>query len=291
MELLHLTYFRTLARTENMTKTAAMLHVAQPALSRTLANLERELGVKLFDRVGRRLVLNECGRIFLHHVEKIFDDLQQTRRELLDVSGQADKRILIGATNTQLLPALFTRYMQGHPDALIRQMQIAGRAEIPRRLIRGDFDLCITSMPIDQPQGAVKITKKPIITEKLVLATASQDERPDGPVDVASLKEACFVQPAAEDGLSDIIKDLCQKKHFQPNVVFESNSPETILQMVEAGFGIAIVPESWITSRYSASLKMHPLNPPCQRTIWLAWIHGRYMTQESRHFRDFLLGM
>ncbi|WP_298587007.1 LysR family transcriptional regulator substrate-binding protein [uncultured Megasphaera sp.] len=64
-----------------------------------------------------------------------------------------------------------------------------------------------------------------------------------------------------------------------------------VIEMVEAGFGIAIVPESWITSRYSASLKMHPLNPPCQRTIWLAWIHGRYMTQEARCFRDFLLGM
>ncbi len=72
MELLQLKYFQTVARLEHMTKAAEELHIAQPSLSKTIARLEKDLGVPLFDRQGRQITLNSFGKVFLKRVERIF---------------------------------------------------------------------------------------------------------------------------------------------------------------------------------------------------------------------------
>src|SRR5215813_15375912 len=87
MDLLQLHYFQTVARLEHVTRAAEELRVAQPALSKTIARLETELGVPLFDRRGRRVALNTCGRAFLRHVERLFMALEDGRQELADLAS------------------------------------------------------------------------------------------------------------------------------------------------------------------------------------------------------------
>src|ERR671935_1288427 len=89
MDLLQLHYFRTVARLEHVTRAAEELRVAQPALSRTIARLEAELGVPLFDRLGRRLALNRFGAAFLVRVDRALGELEEARRELQDSAGLA----------------------------------------------------------------------------------------------------------------------------------------------------------------------------------------------------------
>src|SRR5256886_1659607 len=99
MDLLQLHYFRTVARLEHMTRAAEELLIAQPALSQTIARLEDDLGVPLFDRLGRRIRLNLFGRAFLGRVERIFAELDQGQRELADLAGgeQGQVDLALGA--------------------------------------------------------------------------------------------------------------------------------------------------------------------------------------------------
>lgn len=80
MDLLHLKYFQTVARMEHITKASHKLNIAQPALSKTISSLEKELGVQLFDRKGRYIVLNEYGRLFLKRVDSILDLVESSKK-------------------------------------------------------------------------------------------------------------------------------------------------------------------------------------------------------------------
>ena len=99
MDLLQLHYFRTVARLQHMTMAAEVLNVAQPALSKTIARLERELGVPLFDRQGRRIRLNRYGEAFLDKVDRALNLLEQAKQEVADMAG-AEKGTIHLATVT-----------------------------------------------------------------------------------------------------------------------------------------------------------------------------------------------
>jgi DNA-binding transcriptional LysR family regulator len=107
MDLLQLHYFQTVARLEHVTRAAEELRVAQPALSKTIARLEAELGVPLFDRRGRRVALNAGGRAFLRHVHRVFREVEDGRQELADLAGLARGTVTVAATGSALHVMLF----------------------------------------------------------------------------------------------------------------------------------------------------------------------------------------
>jgi DNA-binding transcriptional LysR family regulator len=85
MDLLQLKYFQTVARSEHMTRAAEELHISQPSLSKVISNLEEDLGVPLFERIGRQIKLSHFGKAFLSRVERIFLELEDGKRELSDM--------------------------------------------------------------------------------------------------------------------------------------------------------------------------------------------------------------
>src|SRR3954454_11868431 len=99
MELLQLKYFQTVARIEHMTKAAEELHIAQPALSKTIARLESDLGVPLFDRHKRQITLNAFGRIFLEQVEIELTALEEGKRRVTEEAGLERGRVFLATTN------------------------------------------------------------------------------------------------------------------------------------------------------------------------------------------------
>src|SRR5919201_3737393 len=150
MDLLQLHYFRTVARLEHVTRAAEELGVAQPALSKTIARLEAELGLPLFDRHGRRVALNTCGLAFLRHVERVFMAIEDGRQELADLAGRARGTVTVAATTLRLLPDLLGAFRDRHPGVNFRLSQ-ASTAEMQAGLIRGEIDRCLTSAPITGP--------------------------------------------------------------------------------------------------------------------------------------------
>ena len=117
MNLYHLRYFVTLAHLEHYTKAAELLSITQPSLSHAISSLENELGVKLFEKEGRNVVLTKCGRAFLEDVEQSLSILDSSVNKLqMTGSGEGQIDIAVLRTlSTQLVPGLVRNYIKEHP--------------------------------------------------------------------------------------------------------------------------------------------------------------------------------
>ena len=117
MELAWLKYFVETARTGNMTKAAENLYISQPALSKTIGMLEKELGIALFERTGRGLKLNQYGREYYERTNKVLEELEDARRRIQDAAGKPDMNVRL--TLAAFSPAcidLIVRFRQENPD-------------------------------------------------------------------------------------------------------------------------------------------------------------------------------
>ncbi len=113
MELLQLQYFKTIAECQHITRAANKLMISQPSLSNTLSRIENELGVQLFDRQGRNIILNNYGKIVLEHANNILRELDNIRTEIDELEQRQNKVITIASTDSmylrEWLPAFMTK--------------------------------------------------------------------------------------------------------------------------------------------------------------------------------------
>lgn len=135
MDFLQLKYFKTVAKLENITRAAEELHIAQPSLSKVISRLEDSVGVPLFDRIGRRIRINEFGRIFLNRVDRIFLELDEGKKEVSDLAKLKFRSITVGATSSRLLPTLIKKYLTKNPNTNFRLLQITRQKEIKKVLL------------------------------------------------------------------------------------------------------------------------------------------------------------
>lgn len=285
MELLQLKYFQTVARLEHMTRAAEVLGIAQPALSQTIARLEEELGTPLFDRLGRRIHLNPCGRAYLRRVERIFAELDQGQRELADLSGgkQGQVELALSAA-THLVPDLLSEFRQHHPHISFRLFQHSV-STMGQQLERGEFDLCISAPPLQRP-GIASI---PLLTEEIHLALPAWHRLAQRTsIRLHEVADEAFISLKPGHSLRELTDSFCLQAGFTPKVAFESDEPSTIRGLIRAGQGIAFVPAiSWRGSTGPVVTQVHIEEPLCQRTIGLCWVEGRYLSSVARQFRDF----
>jgi LysR family transcriptional activator of glutamate synthase operon len=124
MDLHKLEAFYAIAKYENMSRAAEKLHVAQPALSRTLRTLEKELGFLLFDRLGKRLVLNSNGQLLFDHAKRILDEIKEIERELTEHRREKEKTVKLSMfAGSKFLPDLIKGFKNMHPDIHLKIMQ------------------------------------------------------------------------------------------------------------------------------------------------------------------------
>jgi LysR family transcriptional activator of glutamate synthase operon len=285
MELLQLKYFQVVARLEHMTRAAEELGVAQPALSQTIARLEAELGVSLFERVGRGIRLNQFGRVYVKRVERVFLELEQGQRELVSIVDGAQGQIdLAVGVATHLLPDLLGAFRRDHPGVRFRlsQHEVTTMA---RQLSRGSYDLCLTSPPLVQ-EGLASVN---LLTEDIRLAVpawhalARREQ-----IRLQEVAGEAFICLKPEHSLRQLTDSFCLQAGFRPQVVFESDEPSTIRGLIRAGMGIAFVPAvSWRGSVGSAMVEVAIEEPLCRRTIGLSWPVGRSFARATEEFREF----
>ena len=144
MELLQLYYFKALAEREHLTQTAQSLMIAAPTLSATISRLEKELGVKLFDRVGRNIQLNENGRILLKYVNEMFNAMQNARTELRDLNDLSQKRVTVATTAESLWTKAIHVFLETHPDIHVVHDTLK-LDDLNQDTVCGKYDFIITA--------------------------------------------------------------------------------------------------------------------------------------------------
>ncbi len=287
MEWHQLEYFRELAQQQHFTLAAQRLSLSQPALSRSIARLEQELGVPLFDRKGRTVRLNRYGKTFLEHVDRALIEVDQGKRELTDLVGPVRGTVAIGFIHVMaasLLPVLLRRFKRSHPAVEFKLSQ-GGTVQLLEKLYAGETDLCLLATHPERPE----LRWEPLFEEE-IFAAVPPDHRLVGreSVRLAELADEPFITFLSGWGLRQLNEELCRQAGFVPHVAFESEEVGTVHGLVAAGLGVALIPRTH-APREARAVHLRVSEPRCKRAIGVAWVDDRYQSAVARLFRDHII--
>jgi DNA-binding transcriptional LysR family regulator len=295
MELRHLRYFVAAAEDLNISRAATRLRVSQPPLSRQIHDLEDEIGTQLFDRSNKKLKLTPAGRYFLQEAKKILSHAQRATRVAKSVAtGQAGQITVafLSPLGGMLLPPVVRAFRGKFPLVDIDLVEMAPRKQLDALL---DNEVDVGFVAKVEVESANEFAFEPVMDVELRLAIAL--EHPLSKlrrIPVAKLQEERLVifKRSAAPATHDLLLRVCRSAGFEPNVVKQSDRPQSILDLVAAGVGVAILPEHF--QRYQADFVMRPLIPrPPKISLCMVWRQNDtsvalhvFRTMIRRHFRS-----
>lgn len=241
MELHQLRYFVAIAETGNFTRASERSNITQPSLSQQIIKLEREVGHKLFHRLGRKAVLTEAGTAFLDRARRILFEVENATKELGDQQG-LERRITVGAVQT-VMPYLITPFIAEcrlqHPNLQIHAREDF-RNDLVRAVIEGDLDLAVVPLPIKDHRVSIE----PLLTEPLLLVVgkhhpiASRTE-----ISINDLADETFISLGDLSALSTQIRGFFGDHNFQPKIGYRCAQVATLKLFISLGLGISILPQ------------------------------------------------
>ncbi len=288
MDLRHLTYFIAVAEQLSFSKAAAELHVAQPAISQQIRALESELGVQLFDRVGKRVSLTDAGRALLPHARQILAAVEEAENEVRERTSLTRGTASLGApptVSTHLLPDQLTRFKRLYPGLEVT-LRESGTETLLHLIEVGQLDLAIVAadrLP-DIAEGA------PFLEEEYVLVVGGQhplSRAARKSVRLADLATEAFILFPEGYRLREVTLTACRRAGFEPKVALDGGAMQSALEFVAAGLGVALVPELALEGRkdiHALSISDQTLH----RSLSLVWRKGHYLSPAARALREFL---
>lgn len=293
MNLLQLEYFEAAARYQHFTQAAKTLNVAQPALSRQIRQLENELGLPLFDRVGRGVRLTDAGQSLLTHVVRMLaerDNIQRDMRALRQLEAGTVALGFLHSIGAHLLPGALADFRAAYPSIGFTLHEGPGH-DLLQRVQQGDLDLAIVS-PV--PQAEHGLESMELLREDLVAAVppthrlARQRE-----IHLSDLKEESFIFLGAKFGeLRNITREACANAGFAPQIAFEAEGLATMRGLVGAGLGVALIPNMASHMREQAipTPVFRPLaGQPAHRIIGITYLADRTLSPATAAFKRMLI--
>ena len=282
MELLQLRYFCVVAKHQNMTKAAAELMISQPALSKTIASLEKELGTPLFVRRNRSIFLNRAGEILYQKIDQSINLIDDTVSEIRELSNEpfGNVRLLVLSASSYG-PGSYIACHQRYPFI---KLQLSNYIRY-EHMFMYDCDFCITADAGFTPLAGNCVV--PILTERFVLAV--QKQHPLAGRGSIHLKEAAPYPFVASNRREDL-EFYCLKAGFRPNIIAECDNGTTYEAFLRGGVGISVIPEITLGSVLPEDIVCIPLTyPVIERTISLTYDSRRRMSNAGQLFLQFCM--
>ena len=284
MDLRRLRTFVAVAELGAVSKAALRLRVGQPALSRQISHLQRELGLRLFDRVGRGLVLTAEGEQFLGDCRAVLGHVESLG-ERVELLRRGDRGVLKVAAPPQtiesVLSTFLSRYAERFPNVHVKLTEALGRDQTAM-LERGEVHVGIRHDQGINPQFE-SLALPP--DDVLAACLPSLQLGRAGMIDIVSL--ASYPLLLLESGYSvrRLFDAACRLADVEPNILLESRAPHTLLALAEAGQGVAIIPSVLRTDRYMLKIARvtHRRKPLRDRYV-IQWDKRRPMPSYARNF-------
>ncbi|NDJ19893.1 LysR substrate-binding domain-containing protein [Myxacorys almedinensis] len=272
MELRHLHYFIAVAEELHFSRAAERLHISQPPLSQQIRDLEEELGVKLFERTKRHVHLTEAGKVFLERSYLVLAQLEQAIAATQQIGRGEVGRLAIGFVSSAMytvLPEILRGFRAQFPAVELQLHELTTVQQI-QALYDKQVDVGIVRSAISEPGLSVEC----FLPESVVLALPETHPlSAQTQVSLSTLADELFILFPAKLGpvFYEQIINLCQQAGFRPKVAQEAVQMETIIGLVAAGLGIAIVPAS-LQNFHRSGVIYRPLQEQISDTgLYLAW--------------------
>lgn len=288
MNLLHLRYFLELAQIRHYTRAAERLCITQPSLSHAMAQLEAELGVPLFEKVGRNTMLTRYGSYFLQCVQQTLSTLDHGVEELQRVAhGEGLVRLgLLRTLGVDFVPSLAANFMAANPD---RDIRFTFNTGVTQDLLDGltekRFDLVFCS----QPPPDMGLTSIPVERQDLVLIVPR--DHPLASLHTADLRDTLpypQVYFSKGSGMRGVVDNLFSKIEGEPQIAYETEEDHVVAGLVAHGFGIAVVPYMDMLLRLDVKI-IQISHPVWERNFYLVSDNRIYHPPVVQHFRQFVL--
>lgn len=252
MEIRHLQYFKAVAEHLHFRNAAASLFISQPPLSRQIKELEDELGVQLFVRNNKRVMLTEAGKYFAESVDKIFAQLEESKNIARQIHNAADSgELKIGYISSAYQPYLAEILKKLRTEFPYIKTNLYERPTIKQieALEQGQLDVGILRAPVQSGH----LTVHSLFFDPFMVVMPGADQRVKDRqqlIEFIKNKPFIFFNKEYAPQYHGKLVEICNRMGFEPDITHEVNNVHSILQLVEAGLGVSILPLS-LKQQYS----------------------------------------
>ncbi|MCW5797349.1 MAG: HTH-type transcriptional regulator CynR [Nitrospira sp.] len=286
MEFRHLRYFLAVADALHFTKAAEGLPVSQPALSAQIKQLEEEVGVPLFDRVGRSVQLTRAGSIFREHARRALREMELAQVAIAEEEGLQRGTLTVGVVqtvNAYLVPDIVGRFSTLHPQVSLKLDELSG-PDIEAGVKSGLLELGIGFVPA----GSDRLETQALFEEDFVLITSPRHHfAARRHLPLASLADEPLVLLPNIFCTRRLLNASFEQAGILPKVTVEMNSIEGILATVKIGKLATVLPRLSLGLQSNEGLRGIPLkNPTPRRGLGLLWRKGGYRSGAAQALAD-----
>ena len=272
MELRHLRYFVAVAEELNVRRAAARLHVSQPPLTRQIRGLEDEINVKLFERSKHGVQLTGAGRVFLDEARQILEHSERAIRSAQDARRGDVGRLRVAVPSMaidRVLCRVFRQIRRRFPN-MVLQIQETQAPHQFRSLLDGNVDLTYCNFRSMDADLIFKPVHRAAMCAVLPPGHALGKQ---SRVSLCDLAEELFIAPSRHATIYyDWYISLCRNAGFDPKIVQEAETAQSLLSMASAGIGVGLVPKTLRVFQSACEVELCDLFPDTPYlTFYLAW--------------------
>jgi len=282
MNFHHLRTFVAIAEAGGMHRAVARINLSQPAVSRQIHALEAELGVPLFDRIGRRVQLTSEGQDLLRRSRRILTEVQSLTERARALKKGETGTLRVGATPMVIentLSAFLVGYRHRHPGVEV-QLAEEGGTDLPPILDRGDLNFAI--MAVDDERF-----EKRLLYPVYGLAVMSEKHRLSrrSTIEVTELSDESLMLLRGGFASRDWFETACRIAHLRPRILLESAAPQTVMALARDGYGVAIIPSTVRVPR--GGIQAVPIlqrGAALGRWLRISWDSQRFLAPYAEQF-------
>lgn len=283
IELRHLLYFKRVAETEHLTKAANDLFISQSHLSHVIIELEENLGVQLFDRIGRGIKLNPCGREFYHDVVKLIYEYDDAKKKAVEIYKRQLTHVTIVTNVSTYIPGLLKKNKEDSPDLNIQQYS-SKRRRIIRMLLDGDADFAICCPILNEEPELESLL---LHTERgVVIYPENHWLQGRSSVGFQELKDENFISVSPGYGTRDMQEIYMKEAGINVNSSVETSDTSSIFSFVKNGLGIALAPMTMTKLYPDFKDRFALIDETPLATIGLTWRKDHYLSDAGKAFFD-----
>ncbi|MGN0416562.1 LysR family transcriptional regulator [Anaerostipes faecalis] len=288
MNLNQLYYFQKVAQLQHYHQAATALNISQPSLSRSIANLEDELGIPLFKKNGRNIKLTKYGQIFLEHVNRILEEIKVAETKMKALSNASGGHIDIGYVfplAKSYIPHMVRNFLNTEQN---KDVTFSLNQDITKKLISDlkseKYDIIFGSYVPDEPE----IEFIPIINQEMVIITpVGHPLKNKKPIILEDLLDYPVIGYDHTSGLGRFTNSIYRQNHMKPSIAFETPDENAIASLVAEDFGIGFVAHVESLRDYNVEI-LHLANVKPYHTVYMAYLKNSIMLPSVQNFIDFV---
>lgn len=243
MDIRDLRYFCVTAELEHVTKAAEQLGVSQPFLTRIIGQLEKEIGVPLFDNVGRKIKLNQFGSAFYNLAKKALAEFDNVTIEMDKLLDRHEQTISFLADSEGYSAEIAVRYKLAYPESNLA-ISYAPRRDIIEALTSGEADFGLCTPPITEDSLGALVTETVFYDAAVILLPEGHPLLERESLTLEDLRNEPMVSSMKDSGMRNNTAQVFEKYDFHPQTACETNDADLLAKMVCSGLGYALMPRS-----------------------------------------------